>query len=291
MNIAFISHLLTSSIIFYILSAGFKFFLKLRLNIDFSYIWIILFASYVTAILNVTYGVGMIFSSIIARFGSIGFTIIILYLSKRLSHIYFVVGTLALYMFMFELALNWKSVTGGSLGISGISRILIWNIHISTTSTYAGITIIGGSLLLLWLVYFKKTYIYTLLKWRWENEKILQTLWTYTSWYTLILILLTSLCAVIGGTLYTFYYRYIDPSSFWFNMLILLLVISFISYRQGEILTLLTAICVISGYEYLRFFKIVDPSLLGYVREIIFAIIIMGTSFVTFRTTNFARQQ
>lgn len=291
MNIAFLYHLLISSVIFYILSTGFKFFLKLRLHIDFSYIGIVLFASYVTAILNTTYDLGMISTGIIAWLGSILCTILILYLSKRLSQIYFVVGTLALYTLMFELALNRQSVTGWSLGISGISRILIWNIHITSIGTYGMVATTTSILLLLTLIYFKKTYIYTLLKGRWENEKILKALWTFTSWYTFILILLTSLCAVLGGTLYTFYYLYIDPSSFWLNMLILLLVISFISYRQGERLTLLTAICVISGYEYLRFFKIVDPSLLGYVRESIFALIIMGTSFITFRKTMFARQQ
>lgn len=291
MSIAFLYHLLITSIIFYILSTGFKFFLKLRLSIDFSYVGIVLFASYVTAILNTSYGRGILLSSLLARIGSILFTILILYLSKRLSQVYFVVWTLALYMLMFQLAINRQSLTGWSFGISGIGRHLLWNIHVTSLGAYLIMAALAGIGILIALVAFKRTYLFALLKWRWESETILKSLGTYTSRYTFILILLTSLCAVIGGTLYTFYYLYIDPRSFRLSMLVLLLVISFISYKQGEVMTFVTAVCIIFGYEYLRFFKVVDPSLLGYVRESLFALIIMITSFITFRKITFARQQ
>ncbi len=291
MSIAFVYHLLITSIIFYILSTGFKFFLKLRLSIDFSYVGIVLFASYTAAILNTRYWLGMLSTSLIAWLWSIVFTILVLYLSRRLSQVYFVVWTLALYMLMFQLAINRQSLTGGSFGISGINRTFTANIHLNSLSSYLSMAGIVCILLLSLLRWFKKTYLYTLLKGRGENETILKALWTYTARYTFVLILLTSLCAVAGGTLYTFYYLYIDPQSFWLNMLILLLVISFISYKHDEFVTFITAVCVIFGYEYLRFFKIVDPSLLWYVRESLFALIIMGIAFITFRYTTFSRQQ
>jgi len=49
-------HIVISSIIFGIMGLGFKFFLKLRSTLDFSYIGIIIFASYTAALCNIHLG-------------------------------------------------------------------------------------------------------------------------------------------------------------------------------------------------------------------------------------------
>ncbi len=286
----FLFHLLIVSIVYYIINTWFKFFLKLRLTIDFSFLAIVIFGAYAGALLNIHFGLGIIPAIIISRIGSIPFTLLILYLSQRLSQIYFVVGTLALYMFFFQLATNWEGVTNGVLGISGIDRLLRGNIEIGGLEPYLILSVILGLIILLGLMYFKKTYLYTILKWRGENHNVLKVLGVKIPLYTFILIAITALCAVVGANLYSFYYLYIDPNSFWFTMLILLLVVAFVSYRMGEIPTFLTTFVIIFAYEYLRFFKVVDPALLGYVRESLFGLIIMVTSFITFRKTSFGRQ-
>ncbi len=111
MSLPFVYHLLITAIIFYVLATGFKFFLKLRLSIDCSYIAIIIFASYITALLNMHFERPMLATIPIAWLASIVFTILILYLSKRLSQVYFIVGTLALYMLVYQLSINRVSVT------------------------------------------------------------------------------------------------------------------------------------------------------------------------------------
>lgn len=291
MTLPFLYHLLITTIIFYIIATWFKFFLKLRLTIDFSYVAIVIFASYVTALLNIHLGWWMLSTIGIGWIGTIVFTLLILFLSRRLSQVYFIVGTLALYMFFFQISLNRESVTSGTFWLSGIQRILVGDIKILGLENFLIVAALIWAIVLIGLAYFKRTYLFALLKWWGENDTVLKVLGVKVSLYTLIMILITSLCAVVGANLYTFYYMYIDPWSFWLSLLVLVLVISFISYKWGELRTFITALFVIFGYEYLRFFKVVDPSKLGYLREMIFALIIMITAFITFRKTSFGRDQ
>ena len=133
------------------------------------------------------------------------------------------------------------------------------------------------SLLLLGcLIYFKKTYIYTVLQGRWERDVVIQWLGVSIQRYTLLMIALTTLLAVVGWWLYSFYYQFIDPFSFRLPILILVLIISFGAYTFGERWTLLFSLIVIGVFEYLRFFKLVEPAQIWYVREIIFCYIYFG---------------
>ena len=291
MSLPFLYHLLISSIIFYIIATWFKFFLKLRMSIDFSYIAIVLFASYASALLNIHFELGIISTMFISRIMAIPFTFLIIYLSKRLSWAYFIVGTLALYMFIFQLALNREWLTWWPFGLSWIKRILRWETIVVWLDQFLIVSLVFCAIILVWLWLFKRTYFFSVLKWRWENDTVLKVLGIPISRYTCVMILITSLCAVIWGNLYAFYYLYIDPNSFRFSMLILILVIWFTSYKRWELPTFIVSLIVIFAYEYLRFFKVVDPSELGYLRELIFAAAIMITSYITFKRTSFGRQQ
>jgi fucose permease len=74
-------------------------------------------------------------------------------------------------------------------------------------------------------------------------------------------------------------------------MLILLITIAFVSYKWNDLGVLLVSFIVLLGYEYLRFFKVVDAAKVGYLREIIFGLLIIIVSFIIFRKTSFGRSQ
>ncbi len=291
MSLPFLYHLLISSIIFYIIATWFKFFLKLRMSIDFSYIAIVLFGSYASTLLNMHFGLGIVSTMFLSWIMAIPFTFLIIFLSKRLNGVYFIVGTLALYMFFFQLSINRESLTWWAFGLSWIKRILRWQTMVVWLEQFLILSLVFCAIVLVWLRLFKRTYFFSILKGRWENDTVLKVLGVPIARYTFVMILITSLCAVIGGNLFAFYYLYIDPRSFWLSMLILLLVIWFISYKRWELPTFIVSLIVIFAYEYLRFFKVVDPSKLGYLRELIFATAIMITSYITFKRTSFGRTQ
>ena len=123
-----------------------------------------MFASYVSALLNIHYGLGMLATIVLSWLSSIVFTVLILYLSSRLSRVYFIVGTLALYMFVLQLATNREAVTNGTFGLSGIGRNLIGNITVPTLGSYLIVCLIIGALVVVGLTLFKRTYLFTILK-------------------------------------------------------------------------------------------------------------------------------
>jgi ABC-type branched-subunit amino acid transport system permease subunit len=102
----FFIHIIISAIIFTFLASGFKLFINLKGNLDFSYMAIVIFSSYVCALLNLHFGLGMLSSFVISFFLSLIFTFIVLFLSGKLNEMYFMIGTFALYMLVYQLAYN-----------------------------------------------------------------------------------------------------------------------------------------------------------------------------------------
>lgn len=286
----FAIHIVISAIIFAILASGFKFFVKLRWSIDFSYIAIVIIASYTAALCNMHWGIWMLGTIFISFFVSIFFTILVLFLSSKLDDLYFTIWTLSLYILFYQLAYNLESITWWALWLSGISRNLIGNITIPWLNPFLLTSAIIALILFVWLMILKRSYFYkTLLGW-WENERVSKSLWVKVTKYKFFMILLTSLFAVVWANLYTFYYLYIDPSSFWISFLILILIISFISYKWNDRWTLIVSIVIMFIYEYLRFFKLVDPSQIWYLRESLFGFIIIIIAFISFKNIKFGRE-
>jgi ABC-type branched-subunit amino acid transport system permease subunit len=252
---------------------------------------IVIFSSYVCALLNLHYGFGMLSSFSISFFLSLCFTFIVLFLSGKLNEMYFMIGTFALYILVYQGAYNLEGVTGGALGLSGMSRTLFGTIEISSLTSFLR-SILGVAIIIISLLrYFKKTSFYKVLLARAEKEIVVKSLGMKVSRYKLGLILLSTFLASVAGMFYTFYYLYIDPSSFRFSTLILALVIVFLSYKWNDIGTLIVAILILFCYEYLRFFKFVEASKMGYFREIIFGVIIIILAFFFFRKVKFVREQ
>jgi branched-chain amino acid transport system permease protein len=230
----FFIHILISAVIFTFLASGFKLFINLKGNLDFSYMAIVIFSSYVCALLNLHFGFGMLASVAVSFFFSLVFTFFVLFLSGKLNEMYFMMGTFALYVLVYQLAFNREGVTGGALGLSGIQRMLTENIFINQLSTF--LRIAGGCVVLLtaFLRYVKKTSFYKILIARAERELVIKALGVNVSRYKFGLILLSTFLASLAGMFYTFYYLYIDPSSFRFSTLILALVIVFLSYKWND---------------------------------------------------------
>jgi len=111
MSLEFILHISISAIIFTIIASGFKFFIKLKGSLDFSYIAILIFASYAGALVNIYREIGLLGSVGISFLAAIPFTFLILFLSSKLNDIYFTIGSFALYMLSYQLAYNLEPIT------------------------------------------------------------------------------------------------------------------------------------------------------------------------------------
>lgn len=290
MNIEFFYHISILSIIFFIICSWFKFFLKIRSTLDLSYVWIIIFSTYLWFILNNNFDISLLVSILLSFIFSIPITFLLLFLSSKLDWVYFVISTLSIYMIFLQIVKNTPELTWWIFWLSLNSQNLIWNYLIDWIQHFFWIYLIITIIILFLLFYIKKSFFFKILKWWWENELSLKTLWVNSTLYKFWMILLTTFLAALWWNLYWFYHMYIEPNSFWFVMLDIILIVSLISYKLSDIWTLIVSFLIIWLYEYIRFFKIVDVSQIWYFREIIFWIIIMITSFIVFKFTKFWRE-
>lgn len=290
MSTQFLLHVCISGIIFYILASGQKLFLKIKGTLDFSYLATVIFATYAAVLFHIHFWADLFTSIWWAYLVSLVCTLFVLFLSSKLSDIYFAIGTLALYMISIQVVYNTDWLTWWAQWLSGFSR-MVWNTSVYPLETYIRIVWGVWVVLLVMLFLFRKSYAYTILHGRWEASFITRSLGISITVWKFVLIMLTSLLAVVWWWLFAYYYLFIDPQSFWLWFLIVLLTISFLSYGANERWTLCIALLVVGGYEWLRFFKIVEVAKLGYMREIIFSLLIMAASFLVFRTTSFGRER
>lgn len=283
MNIQFLFHMISLWCIFYILTTWARIFLNLRWSIDFSYLGIVIFGAYAWALCNTQWGRGIFASVAFAFVLSLVFTFVVLYLSTKLEWLYFTIGTLTLYMLLYQLSYNAESLTGWAFGLTWMTRELWRWLTLASPLQFLLFALSCALLVVCCLMYFKKTYVYKVLQWWGERHMVIKSLWTSVSRYKLLMICITTFLAVLGGNLYSFFIQFIDPNSFWLPMLVLLLVLLFWWYKLSEFWTLCFCLLVVWLYEYLRFFKVVDASQIGYFREIVFAILILMSSFWIFK--------
>ncbi len=91
--------------------------------------------------------------------------------------------------------------------------------------------------------------------------------------------------------MYIEYYSYVSPSTFWFGFLVTLMATTYASYIFREMMTFVITFGIWYIYEIFRFVKIVDASKVGYMREMLFAVLVMCIVFFVFRRLSFSREQ
>jgi len=164
MRDSFLVHIAISAIIFAILASGFRFYVRLKGTLDFSYLAIVIFASYAAALCNIHRDIGILGSIGIAFSLSLLFTFFVLYLSSRLDDVYFTIWTLALYILAYQLAFNLEWITGGALWLSGMNRHIIGDVFAPWLWPYLAFSAFAGIIIFAGLFYFKKTYLYRILQ-------------------------------------------------------------------------------------------------------------------------------
>lgn len=291
MSLQFILHIIISSCIFALMASGFRFFIKLKGTIDFSYLGLIIFGTYTTVLLHIHLGRGMLLATFAAFVLSLLFTVLILALSARLQDVYFAIGTLAFYLLINQMANNMDSITGWAMWLSDISRTIRSEWTIYSLESYFILVSVVVFVVLCGLLFFVRSYLYRTLQARGENVMIVRSLGINITYTKIVLIVFTTFLAVVWGSLYAFYYQFIDPKAFWIGLVTLLLAISFLSYNMSYLGLFGVSFGLTFVYEYLRFFKIVNPWDLGYVREWLFALIVMGAAWIVFSRGSFHRNQ
>lgn len=169
--------------------------------------------AFTTTILNTNYGISPWLNIIPAVLISAIFALIVGLPTFRLRGPFFSLATLAIGQIMYLLAVYFKDLTGGSVGIFMQYNESFMNMTFATSKPYYYIILIFFIIALLisiWIKNSKMGYMLTAIR---EDEEAAETLGVPTLKYKIISFLLSSSLTALGGVFYAQYNMFINPSS------------------------------------------------------------------------------
>ena len=235
--------------------------------------------AYATAILSTTYTLGTISCLIISALIAGLLAIFIGAISLRLSRDYFAIGSLAFAAIVQSLLVNWKELTRGTLGITGIPRPEIFGIDFYNNINFLIFTFLIAVIanLILYLVFYGR--IGRLISAQAEFEQAATSLGVNNSQIKNIAFLISAMQAGIAGSLFAYYVNFIDPSSFTINEMMFVLA-AVVAGKPGSFWGVIFATLLLMILpEPIRFLEL-HSSLVGPVKQLIHACVLFTIIYI-----------
>ncbi|MDI6721852.1 MAG: branched-chain amino acid ABC transporter permease [Candidatus Aenigmarchaeota archaeon] len=195
--------------------------------------------------------------------------------ARRLRGDYLALGTLG-FAFIVEAVLkNWTELTRGPLGIPGIPRPELFGYTFSGLESYLLLTMTFLAITIFIIHRTVNSPFGRVLKAIREDETAAQTLGKNTLRYKSLVLAISAFFAGIAGSLYAHYITFIDPTSFSFPVLILLLSMVIIGGSASIKGSLAGAFLLILLPEPLRFIGL-PSNLVGAGRQMIYAVLLLA---------------
>lgn len=177
----------------------------------------------------------------------------------KLKGDYFVMATLAFQFIIYSILYNWKSVTGGSDGISGIPFPRIFSVEVLSEQTTFFIVNLSLTILLMFL-FFKLQYSMfgKILKALQEDELSLLAAGRNTRKFKISVFVISSAFIGWASYLYATYMSYIDPNSFNIQESIFILIAVLLGGTEKIRGAVMGALFMVLLPELLRFIQIPD---------------------------------
>lgn len=278
----YVIHLVTQIGIFLILALSYNFILGLGRLFNLSHVAAYAIGAYTTAILGTYHGFGFfscVFLSVLTS-GLLSF--LMAAISLKLTEEYFAIGTMAFSALVSALLINWKSLTNGVLGIAGIPSPVIFGHEVVTPLGFCLLVLAVCEAVTLVLRMLHDSPLIRSVRAQAESDIITLSMGRNTVGLRTAILVIGSGAAGVAGTLFAYFLKYIDPSSFTLTEMVFILTIVIVG-RPGSFqgVTLSTIFLVLMP-ESLRFVDIVQrvPGILGPLRQLMYACILFGVVYV-----------
>jgi branched-chain amino acid transport system permease protein len=231
--------------------------------------------AYTSALLALNFGVPFWVAIAMAAIVAAFFGFLLGFPTLRLRGDYLALGTLG-FAFIVEAVLkNWTDLTRGPLGLPGIPRPELFGVTFLSLDLYLILSVAFLAITVVVVHRIVNSPFGRVLKAIREDETAAQTLGKNVFRYKLIILTVSAFFAGIAGSLYAHYITFIDPTSFSFPVLILLLssvIIGGMASIRGSVAG---AFLLILLPEPLRFIGL-PSSIVGAGRQIIYAVLLLA---------------
>lgn len=227
--------------------------------------------AYASGILFIGHGTSMFISMIVGAFISGLLGAIIAIPSLRLKGDYFFIATMALQVIVFNLFVNWESLTQGPLGLYGVIRPNIFGVTLNTNLTY-----FIFALIFLIVCYFLSSRVCNssfglTLKAIREDEVAAEAVGKNILKFKVLVFVFSAIWASVAGSLYIYFISAIDPFAFTLHESIFILSVAIVGGMGNLKGSILGAIVLIVIPELLKFAAI--PESIAYqARNLVYGI-------------------
>ena len=170
--------------------------------------------AYVTALLLVNNGWNFFLAMLVGMVAS-GFVALVvgLVLSKFRGD-YYALASIGFGIIVYSIFLNLQNITGGPLGIPGISRPALFGFSFSDNLSFLILILVFVALIYFLCRFIVNSSFGRVLKAIREDEGAIQVFGYKTLYYKLAIFVIGAMIAAIAGSFYASYITYIDPSTF-----------------------------------------------------------------------------
>ena len=271
----FITNLLIIIGIYSILAVSLNLALGFAGLINLGHVAFFAIGAYSSALLTLRLGfpfiVAFFMAGIIAGF----FGFILMWATKRLKGDYLALATLSFSFVVISLIINLQGITRGPLGISGIPKPSFFGIMLASNTSYLFFVIIVAVLSIFVINDMLNSPFGRLLQAARDDEIGLRVLGKNTGKLKYKAMMISAFFAGIAGSLFAHYISYIEPSSFFFSEIILILTIVIVGGIASLPGSIVATFVIILIPEIFRFVSL-PTSIIGPARQIIYAIILIG---------------
>jgi branched-chain amino acid transport system permease protein len=198
----------------------------------------------------------------------IGFIFALAYI--KLSNDSFTILTLASILACDAVLKSWDNVTGGVLGISGISRPDFLS---SLPALAIGQSIVAFVIIILEYILLKTSFGRSLLAMK-ENKASLNSLGSSDHKIGFTIVMIVSILAAVEGMFSIWRIQFLDPSFAGIMILIKMLTVAIIAYKPRVLWLVLSALFIVMLPEALRFFHL-SSVIMGQMRILIYALLVI----------------
>jgi branched-chain amino acid transport system permease protein len=269
----YIIHLLIYFGIYLILAQSFNITFGLGHIVNLAHIASFAIGAYTTAILSTNHAFNFFSCTILSMCSALIVSLILGIIASRIKGDYFILGSLAFYYIVLSIIINWRSFTNGVLGISGISRPVIFDIEIYNNFHYFLLVLAYTipSLIIIYVII--NSPLARTLKAQAEFEPATLSLGRNVSLSRNFSLLISSAFAGLAGSLLAFYIGFIDPTSFGLPEIIYILSIIILGKPGSFWGVTASTLFLILLPEVLRFTNL-PSELIGPLRNILYSLIL-----------------
>lgn len=201
--------------IYSILAQSYNLIFGLARYISLAHVASFALGAYAAALLATQQAWGMPMSILAGLVVSASLAVPLGLVATRLREEYFIIGTLAFSAIVSAVLVNWRSVTRGVLGISGIPRPGFLGFEFAGNDlNYAVFCAVVCITALLAMKFIHGSPLARILRAQGENDLATQALGKDTRGARNVIFIVASAFAGLAGALFAFFIRFIDPSSF-----------------------------------------------------------------------------